>query len=58
MIWFVQWKGTVMYGKIILYISESNLTLTYYIALLKSKYGLPKVTKENSKSYQTVVSEF
>ena len=32
--------------------------ITYYIALLKSKYGLPKVTKENSKSYQTVVSEF
>ena len=56
MIWFVQLKGTVMYGQIILYIS--NVTLTYYIALLKSKYGLPKVTKENSKSYQTVVSEF
>ena len=54
MIWFVQLKGTVMYGQIILY----NVTLTYYIALLKSKYGLPKVTKENSKSYQTVVSEF
>ena len=54
MIWFVQLKGTVMYGQIILYISEK----IYYIVLLKSKYGLPKVTKENSKSYQTVVSEF
>ena len=32
--------------------------IIYYIVLLKSKYGLPKVTKENSKSYQTVVSEF
>ena len=47
-----------MYGQIILYISKSNLSRIYYIALLKSKYGLPKVTKENSKSYQTVVSEF
>ena len=54
MIWFVQLKGTVMYEHIILYTSKSN----YYIVLLKSKYGLPKVTKENSKSYQTVVSEF
>ena len=45
-----------MYGKIILHTSE--LSKLYYIALLKSKYGLPKVTKENSKSYQTVVSEF
>ena len=55
MIWCVQLKGKVMYGKIILYIIRSKL---YHIALLKSKYGLPKVTKENSKSYQTVVSEF
>ena len=53
MIWFVQLKVTVMYGRIILYMSR-----IYYIALLKSKYGLSKVTKENSKSYQTVVSEF
>ena len=55
MIWFLQLKGTVMYGTIILYIIRSKL---YYIALSKSKYGLPKVTRENSKSYQTVVSEF